>query len=629
MTDDLDQLLLLGKTYLIDYSAAARLSADGRFEHVFQSLLNADKTIVISRAFNLYNTIFRKQADSKIRGFYDSIDSMMDRFRKEGRLVVSQSLSWESFIREYHGKVSVCMVLLEHSLSVERIRDMEVPTDFSVCLVLDEDFRTYPNVKTFLQSELSFSVHPVSRSTDYVDANLHCNIGDKVYDSDGQEIVLTEKISTGAEGIVFRTNDPKWVAKIYHKGVITPLRWRKLIRMLKKGIEATGICWPSKLLYTFNKIPVGFLMQTGSGYTLGSIFDGPDAIISKYPHWKRHDVAAVALSVLERIIFLHAYGVVIGDIQMKNIMMNDPEHVYLIDMDSVQIEDMPCPVGTEEYTSPELWDYSFSDILRRPIHEDYSCAILVFSILFCGQHPYAQRFGRETLREEIIEKAFPYGNSSSEESLVPIGGYDKIWETLPDRLQSMFIKAFREGVRYEPIEWYEAITEYRNDLVDGNYEDEESYLLFPHTDLSVLEATPDKPKSYKKSIREAIIHAPSESTKTEMKSEVFSSENLMYNRQEKEMESTVSEKSAFSREYDGYSGFDAKSESKDDPNSFQKPVDRRTQVSDEKKRSEKFNLLALFMLTKEFVSRNRRAILLGILLLLSIVLMIIIGLMFD
>lgn len=629
MTDETDQFLMLGKTYLIDYSAAARLSADGRFEHVFQSLLNNDKTVVISRAFHLHNAIFRKQADSEIRGFYDSIDSMMDRFRKEGRLIVSQSLSWKSLFREYRGNPSVCLVLLEHSLSIERIRDMEEPAGFSVCLVSDEDIRTYPNVKTFLQSELSFSVHPVSRSTDYVDANLHCNVGDRVYDSDGREIILTEKISTGAEGIVFRTKDEKWVAKIYHKGVITPLRWRKLIRMLKKGIEANGICWPSKLLYTFNKIPVGFLMPAASGYTLGTVFDGPDAIISKYPDWKRYDVTAVALSVLDKIIYLHAYGVLIGDIQMKNVMMKDSEHVYLIDMDSVQVDDMPCPVGTEEYTSPELWDYSFSDILRRPVHEDYACAILAFSILFCGQHPYAQRFGRETLREEIIEKSFPYGDSSEEESLIPVGGYDKIWETLPERLRSMFVKAFREGVRYEPIEWYEAIMDYRNDLADGNYEDEESYRLFPYTDLSVREVAPDKPKSYKKSIREAIIHAPGESTNKEMQAEVFSSENLMYNGREKGTESTVSEKPAFSKENLACSGLNTNAERKGNPASHRKPADLRTQVSEEKKRKEKLGLVAFFVSAKRLISQNRRAILLGLLLLLSILLMLVIGRMFD
>ena len=142
-------------------------------------------------------------------------------------------------------------------------------------------------------------------------------------------------------------------------------------------------------------------MRKASGVTISRAFDGPDAMNTYFPSWMRLHVVDAALSFLHIMDYLHLHGVLVGDIQLKNAMIDDEDHVYLIDIDSVQYQDLPCPVGTEEFTRPELWNKSFVSFLRRPQDEDYSIAILVFSMLFCGQHPYAQRNGLETLRDEM------------------------------------------------------------------------------------------------------------------------------------------------------------------------------------------------------------------------------------
>ncbi len=630
MTDSFDLVLSLGDKFLIEFSAVRQLFADGRSDAFFNSSPASEKKFVINRAFRHQIEIVRKQADTKEKSLTESICQMLDRFQSEGRLIESDNLSWTSFIREYSEDRYACLVVLQHSFAVERIRDMCAPAQFSVCVVTNDEVRPYSHLGAFLSAELSYSVHPVSRTADYLDVKLHCNVGDKVYDREGQPILLTEKISTGAEGIVFRTDDPACVAKIYHAGVITPLRWRKLIHMTEQGINATGICWPSRLLYTYNKVPVGFLMQVGSGHTMRSVFDGPDAIMSQYPEWNRLDVVKVALRVLEKLMYLHIHGVIIGDIQLKNMMMKDTDHVYLIDMDSVQIEDMPCPVGTEEFTSPELWDFSFSDVLRRPVHEDFSCAILVFSILFCGQHPYSQRFGKETLREEIMDRSFPYASASSGESLVPIGGYDKIWDAMTPELRSMFVEAFRKGVRYEPIEWYVAVLEYKKQLIGKEFADDEAYRLFPHTDHSVTDHSEEKPKTYKKTLREAMMDASTGGAFQNTRSNVSSSENLMYNGQGKiENTPSVTERSSL-RGAPTDAGPTVKLPERESSRlvnapkpAVNPPVKSGTSPGAQKSKS-KFESLM------DFINLNRRLLLLTVLLILVFtLLMILIGIMYE
>jgi hypothetical protein len=529
MAIDLEQIPSSCTRLLFDYSAVFQLSSCNQFGEFTEWLIQSKKEVILNSSFRYFHecvshesTFPEKRAVSVIRDF-------VERLRFAGLLKESVQTSIVTFVKENASDRSACLFLAKKSISIERVRDSDLSGNFSVCIVSLNQIDLYPDLDTCMNSELAYTINPLSQSTDYLDVDVYCNVGDKVYSEDGSVIVLVDKISTGAEGIVFRTTDPKWVAKIYHKGVITPLRWRKLIHMTKTGISAKGICWPSVLLYSFNNGPVGYLMQTAEGNTLGTIFDGPDAILDHFPEWQRIDVLQTAAHIIEKVAYLQLHGVLIGDIQLKNMMMKDSENVFLIDMDSVQVEDMPCPVGTEDYTPPELWDFSFSEILRRPFHEDYSCGILVFSILFCGQHPYAQRLGKETLREEILANSFPYLTNSSAESMIPVGGYDKIWVALTENLKIMFIEAFSRGKRFEPIEWYSAITEYRDLLLRRDSKDEQSYLLFPHTDLSTAKERPVS-SGYKKTIREAIIQAPLHSNRVDT-TESSSANKMLYNRQ--------------------------------------------------------------------------------------------------
>jgi len=71
----------------------------------------------------------------------------------------------------------------------------------------------------------------------------------------------------------------------------------------------------------------------------------------------------------------------------------------------------------------------------------------------------------------------------------------------------MFCKAFSMGNTYETVEWYTALSAYKDQLSSKSFSDPEVYLLFPNTRRS-LEQNEDVHARPKRSIRDAIIHVP-------------------------------------------------------------------------------------------------------------------------
>ncbi len=517
---------------LLDYPAYFEAGKGPVFSRVIDAILESKPTVVTCSSFEYYDSCVKNtylSSGKKSDSSYPDPKIYFAEMDEAGieRIIEPDMSMYDVFLRYSRNNSRVLLLTGRFSTILSQIRASQQEISNGILVFAQDIYEYFDRSSLYLENHPQIRVNPISTSTDYLDVAIYVNVGDKVFTADGKPVYLAEKISTGAEGLVFKTNDPNTVAKVYHRGVMTPLRWMKLMRMTRLGLSGKGICWPSELLYNSNHEPVGFIMPRAEGTTLGSVFDGQDAMTDKFPEWDRSAVVMAAQQVFEKIVFLHLHGILIGDIQLKNAMIKNPEQVYLIDMDSVQLEDLPCPVGTEEFTPPELWDKSFQSFLRTPLHEDYSCGILAFAMIFCGQHPYNQRQGHETLREEIAAKAFPYDLSNLDNSAVPLGGYEMIWRALPEHFRKLLHGAFSEGRRYETITWYKEISSYLDDLRCHRLGDENSYSLFPYYARKQKDVTP-KP-GMKRSIKDAIIHNPDLEEGKESFSTASENGRILYN----------------------------------------------------------------------------------------------------
>ena len=483
------------KSLFVDYSFIREFGGTAVLSEFLDFVTSNHIDIYVSKSFKLLHYCVLHQADSKTAAAISAMREFCSRLLEDKLLHSVQVTDTVEFLNKASLVSQCCIVMASRGIFINRITERYPVYIGDFCVFgQDGDPEIYHGLTDLISNLPKVEISPLASVNKYLDVPVYCNVGDTVTTEEGVNVVLEKRVSAGAEGMVFTTDNPGIVAKIYHKGIITPMRWKKLQTQVDMGLNSTGVCWPQHLLF-YKGIPVGYTMITGKGKTLGNVFDGPEAMLNYFPEWKRLDVVTTLADILEKYIYLHMFGIVAGDIQMKNALIYSSNSIYLIDMDSVQVGNLPCPVGTEEFTDPRLWGTDFSDFLRKLEDEDYSIAMMVFSLLFCGLHPYATRNGAETLREEILEKNFPYTMDNSSDEHIPKGGYNHIWEYLPDNLRQMLYGTFREGKTYEAVTWYDAVLSYKDALSSQSFEDVEAYKIFPKMDYVATDPHPiSKPR---------------------------------------------------------------------------------------------------------------------------------------
>ena len=466
---------------VLDYSVVLEYSNGVWFDELLSLFNDYGIDCYVNDTFKVLHKCVVAQNDVKDKHVQGAMRSLMQSLLTTNRLHLINTCNTERFIEQVNELNESVLLTTKKSILAKRLYEIAPEFDHDVAILSPTGLKIYPSVARMIEDNPLPSLSNLAKNNTFLDADARASIGDVVTYNNGEKLTLEKRLSGGAEGMVFVTDNPKYVAKIYHKGVITPLRWAKLKKLTDLGITSTGFCCPQHLLY-FRGIPVGYTMFMGKGTTLSNVFDGPDAILERYPDWTRLDVVETLLSLIDKYLYLHMHDVVAGDIQLKNALIYDSVTQYLIDMDSVQIGNLPCPVGTEDFTDPALWGKDFSGFVRTLSDEDYSISMLVFSVLFCGLHPYATRNGAETLREEILSHNFPYDLDNADTEHIPLGGYDHIWEYLPEYLRKMLYRTFKEGKYYEAVCWRDAVGKYMHELETCAYDDAEAYKLFPCED---------------------------------------------------------------------------------------------------------------------------------------------------
>lgn len=420
--------------------------ADPTFKSVFEMFRDRYDMLLITQDKNLAKEIFEKNNSNAVKSKHEVLAKQINQY---GYL---SSISWE----------------MNNSQGQEKTNSSSTFVGKS-----NPAFRLCTEVSNISAASINISYIPKEN--------------DVVLSKSG-EIQLGKSISSGGEGTIYETNTP-YVAKIYHEGKLTQRNFDKLKKIIEKQLQCEGICFPVSGLYNKNKEFVGYLMPKAKGKELQrTIFIKP--LFQKcFPDWKKKDLVELCITILNKIQYLHDQNIIMGDINAGNILVVSPTEVYFVDTDSYQIEDLPCPVGIQTFTPPELLGKNFKAFLRTMGNEYFAVATLLFMLMLPGKTPYAQKGGEDPITNiKNMDFSYPCGDKSNKKT--PDGPWGYCWSHLSYKLKEAFYETFQKDGKYStertrlPVsEWIKLFKQYYYELTDpeGNMlkNDAMSGELFP------------------------------------------------------------------------------------------------------------------------------------------------------
>ncbi len=233
---------------------------------------------------------------------------------------------------------------------------------------------------------------------------------------------------------------------------------------------------------------MGFLMPWVRGMSPIIDFYHPKSRRRRHPLFNYHYLLRTAGNLAACVAALHTRGYVIGDLNESNILVEETALVTLVDTDSFQVPDKAnnqvyrCRVGKPEFTPPELHSVSFAWVDRKPEHDLFGLAVVLFQLLMEGIHPFAGQQPEQEeptpLEERIAAGWFPYAPGRS-------GGIQPMptapsFGSLPREIRELFVRCFVEGhsdpsKRPSAQEWQQALQEAEGDLVGCSANEQHRY----------------------------------------------------------------------------------------------------------------------------------------------------------
>lgn len=294
---------------------------------------------------------------------------------------------------------------------------------------------------------------------------------------DGTSLRLRSNLGEGGEGLVYATDQPNCVAKLYLPD--KPADEDKLKLLVAKGRDSQGkynllgnFCLPRNLIYDRQGKCVGYTMRKFSGDTLAGTLLQDE--LTRHG-WTRVQLATLGLNIIKSLRYLRLFGMLMGDINLRNILVNTDGDFAIIDTDSFQIEDRYyCDCLRYEFTSPRYIEaVKQGDRFRTVSDENYAIATLLFCILMPEKKPYMSVDGLNEV-QALRRRKFVFPEGYGEVNVLACGT-ERMWYDLPQPIRAKFCDIFSDGADVGPEEWETLLEDYLHDLEVLNV----SSVIFP------------------------------------------------------------------------------------------------------------------------------------------------------
>ena len=311
-------------------------------------------------------------------------------------------------------------------------------------------------------------------------------------DRAGAPVPLGGELASGGEAVVYHViGNASHVAKIYLKPP-SNVAEAKLRAMVSLGIQSplirSFVAWPTEILVDARTRQLrGFLMQKVVGHHELHQLYSPLNRSQLFPFVTFKFLVHTAWNICFAFREIHKAGIVVGDVNARNLLISQKGTTFLLDCDSMGFssnsDTYPCsPVGMEEFLPAEL-HRDLAGFPRVQNHDLFSVAVLIFQLLFCGRHPYSGRLAAgmsgdpPTPGAAIRAGEFAYSRKRRG-CLEPLPGFPPL-AFVGDRCADLFERAFSNSttpIRPTAGEWFDALGDLRRNLKTCSQSEDHAYL---------------------------------------------------------------------------------------------------------------------------------------------------------
>lgn len=207
--------------------------------------------------------------------------------------------------------------------------------------------------------------------------------------SRGQTLTV-QVVEFQGERFVFKAYDPEVQALVLPENLTAHVEWRNGLEAEAREILDRFASWPLRVVVSDGKL-VGCLVAVApsSFWDGGQQLGSPRSAVSKIDSTRKllgtKGRFRCAGELLKAVATLHSLGIVIGDLQVANILVGDREGVYFIDMDSALVEGRSCfrekfepvhmasPIEGEVHSISSDW-YKCARVILAIVYQDLSVA---------------------------------------------------------------------------------------------------------------------------------------------------------------------------------------------------------------------------------------------------------------
>jgi DNA-binding helix-hairpin-helix protein with protein kinase domain len=268
----------------------------------------------------------------------------------------------------------------------------------------------------------------------------------------GDALLPADPLGVGGQGTVYAVaGRPDLALKVYDSPPanlgdrLAAMLARPPVGLLDLAAPA-AVAWPLEALIDATGRCVGPALPRVNGRTGFGELVNP---ATRNPALRYDVLIRSARNLAATVAGLHAAGVVVGDLNPHNALVDAAGAVALIDTESAQVRGpngvFRCPVGVPDLTPPEDQGIPYGSIDLRPAHDLFALGALVFMAFMDGNHPFAGTPARGavavTVPERIKQGWWPYARRSPyrpRRQAPPFAG-------LPAEVQALLRQCFETG----------------------------------------------------------------------------------------------------------------------------------------------------------------------------------------